>query len=384
MIEILKEDFYKYFGDFGEIKKYFAPGRVNIIGEHIDYNGGMVLPCALTIGTYGLIRLRDDNIVSLYSYNFPTDGVKSFNIDNYDFDLSWTDYVKAMLKLLDKEGFAINKGFDMYFYGNIPNGSGLSSSASLTVLLGCALNDLYHLGYNNVDIAKLGQSCEHLVGVNCGIMDHFASANGKEKHAIYLNTATLDFTYIPMDFKNYQLVVVNTNKKRKLTDSKYNERRFECDSSLALLKKHYEIDELCELSSSDLGNIQKILNNDVWFKRVRHAISENERVKEACECMTRQDIRRLGELLSLSHQSLKEDYEVTGIELDTIVESLQLHKEVIGARMVGAGFGGCAIALIEKENVEKVMEEVIIKYKNIIGYDPTYYCVEIGDGVHKI
>ena len=379
----MKKEFKKVFGYEPE-HIYFAPGRVNLIGEHIDYNGGMVLPCALTIGTYGAVALRDDDKVRLYSENFKDDGIVSLNLKTFELEKAYYDYIIAMFALLDKMGHKVTRGFDLYLYGNIPNGSGLSSSASLTVLLGYMLSNLFDFNLSKVDLAKLGQECEHYVGVNCGIMDHFASALGNDGSAIYLNTNTLNYSYVPVDFKEYQLIVINTNKKRKLTDSKYNERRQECDKSLEILKKHYDINELCDLKVEDLDRVEEILNDDVLFRRVKHAVSENDRVFRFSKALAANDLLTVGKLLSESHESLRYDYEVTGMELDALVESFIIQQGTIGARMVGAGFGGCAIALVEKNKLETVVENASKIYTSIVGYEPTVYYVEIGTGVHKI
>jgi len=379
----IKKEFKKVFGYEPE-HIYFAPGRVNLIGEHIDYNGVMVLPCALTIGTYGAVALRDDDKVRLYSENFKDDGIVSLNLKTFELEKAYYDYIIAMFALLDKMGHKVTRGFDLYLYGNIPNGSGLSSSASLTVLLGYMLSNLFGFNLSKVDLAKLGQECEHYVGVNCGIMDHFASALGNDASAIYLNTNTLNYSYVPVDFKEYQLIVINTNKKRKLTDSKYNERRQECDKSLEILKKHYDINKLCDLKVEDLDRVEEILNDDVLFRRVKHAVSENDRVLRFSKALAANDLLTVGKLLSESHESLRYDYEVTGMELDALVESFIIQQGTIGARMVGAGFGGCAIALVEKDKLETVVENASKIYASIVGYEPTVYYVEIGTGVHKI
>lgn len=379
----VKQQFKNVFG-YEPTNIYFAPGRVNLIGEHIDYNGGMVLPCALTIGTYGAVSLRDDERIRLYSENFKEEGVIYLNLNSKELEHEYYDYIIALLVLLKRKGYNVQKGFDLYLYGNIPNGSGLSSSASLTVLLGYMLSDLFGFGFNKVDIAKLGQACEHFVGVNCGIMDHFASSLGNDNSAIYLNTNTLRYTYVPVDFKDYQLVVVNTNKKRKLTDSKYNERRSECDKSLEILKKHFTIETLCDLKVMDLDKVKELLNDDVLYRRVKHVVKENDRVLKFSRALADGNLEEAGKFLSESHESLRKDYEVTGVELDTLVNALLVQEGTIGARMVGAGFGGCAIALVHKDSVASVTKFASNIYESIIGYAPTFYYVEIGTGVHKI
>lgn len=369
-----------------ECNVYFAPGRVNLIGEHIDYNGGRVLPFAIKIGTYGVVALRDDTLVRVYSENFKDEGIIEFDLESLPRLDSYAAYIVGMIvkSQVKDNSNVVSKGFDLYLYGNIPNGSGLSSSASLTVLIGYILNDLFNFNLTRTDIALLGQSTEKYVGVNCGIMDHFASANGKSKSAILLNTNSLSYNYVELDLKDHIILVANTNKKRKLTDSKYNERRSECDKSYDVLRNYYNISYLCDLKVSDLENAEKILNDDVLFRRVRHVVSENDRVNQTCELLKNGDLEGVGKILNASHKSLKNDYEVTGVELDTIVAALQMCDGVLGARMVGAGFGGCAIALVKKDFVKSICERVNEIYTGVVGYEPSFYEVEVGNGVCKL
>lgn len=383
MLEQLKKEFNETFNEQVE-SIYFAPGRVNLIGEHIDYNGGRVLPFAIKIGTYGLIRRRDDSLIRVISKNFLEEGIIEIDLNNLHKLSSYASYVVGLIEVLRREGKVVDKGMDLYLYGNIPNGSGLSSSASLTVLLGYILNDLFSLDMTNVDIAKLGQKTERFVGVNCGIMDHFASAMGKEKSAIILNTNSLCYDYTVLDLQDYVILVGNTNKKRKLTDSKYNERRAECDKSFDILKQHFAISNLCDLRKENIEKIEKLLNDDVLFRRVRHVVLENERVDEMCLALKNKDLIKAGKILDASHESLKNDYEVTGIELDTIVKTMQSCEGVLGARMVGAGFGGCSIAIAHKDFVSSIKEKTEKIYTDTIGYAPSFYVVEVGDGVKKL
>ncbi len=356
MMERVLNAFETAFGDTQGVSVYFAPGRVNLIGEHIDYNGGLVLPCALTIGTYAAVRKRDDNQVNFYSANFPNDH-------------SFEKYPRAVIKALD---LTPTTGFDVTYYGNLPNQSGLSSSASIEVVTAFFLNDLYSLNLDNITIAKLCQKAENeYVGVNCGIMDQFAIAMGKKNNAIYLDTNTLEYTYVPIDFKGYKLIIANTNKVRTLADSKYNERRAECEEAARLLG----LDNLC--NATDISS----LKNPTLYNRAKHVVTENLRTKEA---VITDDIRRFGTLMNESHDSLRDDYEVTGVELDALVDAARKQEGVLGARMTGAGFGGCTINLVQENCVEAFIENVGKEYNQITGLIADFYPVEIGDGPNKI
>lgn len=350
------EAFKTAYGDAENVNVYFAPGRVNLIGEHIDYNGGMVLPCALTIGTYAAVRLRDDNQINFYSENFPDDH-------------SFEKYPNAVIKALDLEPAP---GFDVAYFGDLPNGCGLSSSASIEVVTAFFLNDLYNLNLDNIAIAKLCQRAENeFVGVNCGIMDQFAIAMGKANNAIYLDTNTLEYTYIPIDIKDHKLIIANTNKVRTLADSKYNERRAECEEAA----KQLNVENLCQ--ATDITS----LTDPTLYKRAKHVVTENQRTKEAAET---DDIKRFGTLMNESHDSLRDDYEVTGIELDSLVDAARAQEGVLGARMTGAGFGGCTINLVKENDVEAFIENTKKIYFEKTGLRADFYAVEIGDGPNKI
>lgn len=383
MIQKCREVFEQKFGGDGEIRQYFAPGRVNLIGEHTDYNGGHVFPCALTIGTYGIARKRGDRKLRFYSMNFETTGIVESSLDEVKpgTDSLWTRYVKGVIWAFAQKGHSIETGFDFLCLGTIPNGSGLSSSASIEVLTGTILKDLYGFDVSMVDIALYSQLAENqYVGVNCGIMDQFAIAMGKKGHAIFLDTATLDYQYAPVELKSAKIVIGNTNKKRGLGDSKYNERRAECEKALEEIRAVKEIASLGALSEQEFEELKAAIADPVRIKRARHAVYENQRTIQAVEALQNNDVVRFGELMNASHVSLRDDYEVTGIELDTLVEAAWQQPGVIGARMTGAGFGGCTVSLVKDENVEAFIANVGAAYRAKIGYDADFYVVEIGDG----
>jgi len=370
-----------------DVKLFFSPGRINLIGEHIDYNGGFVFPAAITFGTYAVVTPRLDGKVALYSGNFASDGIIEFALADLarEDDEPWSVYVKGVIDVFIKAGYDINQGFNAYIEGNIPNGAGLSSSASLEVLIGLILEDLNGLSISGVDNAKLGQKAENdYVGVNCGIMDQFAIAMGKKDKAIKLNTDTLAYEYADCDLKDYQILIMNTNKQRELADSKYNERRAECDAALELLQTKADISYLCDLSATEFDKISDVLVEENLYKRAKHATTENERVKLAIAALAKGDLAEFGQLLNGSHTSLRDDYEVTGIELDIIVDLAVKQDGVLGARMTGAGFGGCAIALVHQDKLAQVQQAIAKGYQEKIGYEAEFYVASIGDGAHKL
>ena len=365
---------------------FFSPGRINIIGEHIDYNGGCVLPCALDFGTYAVASKNTDEVVRCYSENFEEDGVIEFAIDEFRKSPkgSWVNFVKGMLTEMVEDGYTFLNGFDIYVKGTIPNGAGLSSSASLELLLGVVLRDFYFLDYTNVELALLGQRCEHhYIGVNCGIMDQFIIAMGEDKKAVQLNTATLDYKYVNCEMDNYVIVIGNTNYRRTLDESKYNERRSECDKSLSLIQKHKQIKSLCDLNVSDLSEIENILNDEILYKRVKHVVSENDRVVKAINALNNKDYKLLGSLLNESHNSLRDNYEVTGLALDSLVDSFR-KEDILGSRMTGAGFGGCMIALVDKNKLDGMLERVNESYYNLTGLKADFYIARVGSKARKV
>lgn len=387
MKEKIRTKFEELFGNEGEIKEYFAPGRVNLIGEHTDYNGGHVFPCALTMGTYAVARKRNDNKIRLYSMNFENLGILESTIDDlkYNKNEDWINYPKSMVWALKEDGFNIDRGFDIVYLGTIPNGAGLSSSASIEVLTGFVLKDLFGLDVDMTKIALLGQKAENkYIGVNCGIMDQFIIANGKKDCAIFLDTANLEYEYAPVKLENAKIVIMNTNKKRGLGDSKYNERRAECEEALKELQQKLDIKSLGELTEQEFEENKYLIKSEIRQKRAKHAVYENRRTVKAVEALKENKIDLFGKLMIASHNSLRDDYEVTGKELDTLVEESLKQDGVIGARMTGAGFGGCAVSIVKSDKVDDFIKNVGKGYKDKIGYNADFYAVEIGDGPRKI
>ena len=382
------ERFQELFGAEGDIRSYFSPGRVNLIGEHTDYNGGHVFPCALTIGTYGAARKREDRKIRFYSENFSKMGVFETSLDDlvYHEEANWTNYPKGVVWAFKEKGYETPTGFDMVMYGNIPNGSGLSSSASVELLMGVILVDLYGFeGLSMIDLALLGQYAENRFnGMNCGIMDQFAIAMGKENQAIFLDTGDLSYEYAPIEMKGAKIVIAASNKKRKLTDSKYNERRAECEEALADIQKQMEIKALGELTEEQFEQVQDAIQNPVCRKRAKHAVYENQRTIKAVAALKAGDLETFGRLMNASHVSLRDDYEVTGKELDTLVEAAWKQEGVIGSRMTGAGFGGCTVSIVKEEAIDGFIKNVGEIYEKEIGYAADFYVVEIGDGSRRI
>lgn len=382
IFEIMKKNFKTVFNSNYE-KLYFSPGRVNLIGEHIDYNGGFVFPCAISLGTYAAVKSTKENHIRAFSLNFEKAGLIEVSLNNLTFkkEDSWTNYIKGVVKYIKEAGYKVNHGFDILVYGNLPNGSGLSSSASLEMLIGKILIDLFELPLNKVDLALLGKKVENeFIGVNSGIMDQFAISLGKESKAIKLDCNTLDFEYVPINFENESIIIMNTNKRRELADSKYNERRSQCEAALMDLKNNLKISSLCELTVEDFHKHSSLIKDEINKNRAFHAITENERVKRAIIALKNDDLTEFGNLMTASHVSLKNYYEVTGIELDTLVEGALNQPGVLGARMTGAGFGGCAIALVKNNCIEKLIENVGNLYEGTIGYKASFYIASTSEG----
>lgn len=383
MKEKIIAKFAEVFGGEEGAKAYFAPGRVNMIGEHTDYNGGHVFPCALTIGTYGVARRRTDRKLRFYSMNFEYLGVLESSLDElvYTKEAGWTNYPKGVIWALGQKGIEIPAGMDLLLFGNIPNGSGLSSSASVEVLTAYILRDFFGFEVSNQDIALICQFAENKYNkVNCGIMDQFAIAMGKKENAIFLDTATLSYEYAPIKLENAKIVIACSNKKRGLGDSKYNERRSECETALAELKQVVSIDSLGDLDEETFEKHKSIIRSDVRTKRAKHAVYENQRTIRAVEALKNNNVKLFGELMNASHVSLRDDYEVTGIELDTLVEEAWKIEGVIGSRMTGAGFGGCTVSIVENDAIDTFIAQVGKAYEDKIGYAADFYIVEIGDG----
>ncbi len=378
--KILNE-FKDVYGEEGEA--FFAPGRVNLIGEHTDYNGGHVFPCALTIGTYAAVRKRNDRKLRFFSMNFKHLGIIESSLDDLKphKEAGWTNYPKGMMWAFGEKGYCIEQGIDLLLFGNIPNGSGLSSSASVEIVTGYILNELFGFGISNQDLALIGQFSENnFNGVNCGIMDQFAIAMGKEQHAIFLDTADLSFEYAPLQLEHAKIVIACSNKKRGLGDSKYNERRAECEQALAEIQKEMDVESLGDLSEEQFESVKHLIQDENRRKRAKHAVYENQRTIKAVQALKAHDIALFGRLMNESHVSLRDDYEVTGKELDTLVEEAWKIDGVIGSRMTGAGFGGCTVSLVEDKAVDAFIEQVGQAYKAKIGYAADFYVVEIGSG----
>ncbi len=388
MILKLTEHFKEIFKQDDNIESFFSPGRVNLIGEHTDYNGGFVFPCALDFGTYAIVRQREDKNFRMYSENFEDLGIIEFNLDNlvYDKKDDWANYPKGVIKTFLDKGFKVPNGFDVLFFGNIPNGAGLSSSASIEVLTAVILKSLFNLDIDMVEMVKYCQIAENkFIGVNSGIMDQFAVGMGKKDNAILLDCNTLNFTYVPVKLKDMSIVIANTNKKRGLADSKYNERRSSCEEAVAVLNKNgVNIKYLGELTVEEFNKVKHFIKDEEQLKRATHAVTENERAKVAVEFLKKDDIKTFGELMNKSHISLRDDYEVTGLELDSLVEAAWEEVGTVGARMTGAGFGGCTVSIVKNSEVDNFIKNVGKKYKEKTGLEASFYIANIGDGARKL
>lgn len=383
MIDRLEQKFKEVFGQERQ-RIFFAPGRVNLIGEHIDYNGGLVMPCGITFGTYVLTAPNKEGIFRFRSANF--DDKLDIEIrQSYTKDgKNWYYYPLAVIHYFLQEGKML-KGVDFLFYGNLPIGAGLSSSASIETVTAFALNTLFDAGYSKLDLVKLNKRVENdFIGVNSGIMDQFAVTFAEKNKALKLNCDTLDYEAVDSHLGSHLLVIINTNKPRSLAESKYNERVEECSSALKALSSELKIDNLCDLDSATFEQHSNLIHNNVVRNRAKHVVEENERVKDAARALAANDLAEFGRLMYASHYSLQHLYEVSGKELDTIVEFCSTAKGVTGARMTGAGFGGCAIALVEEDEFENFREKLIAFYTQRIGYAPDVYSSAIGDGVREL
>ena len=383
MRETVLQEFGKVFGSTEGARVYFAPGRVNMIGEHTDYNGGHVFPCALTIGTYGVARIRKDNRLRFYSMNFEKLGIVESSLEDlkpYP-EADWTNYPKGVMWAFGERGMKMTCGMELLLFGTIPNGSGLSSSASVEVLTGAILRECFGFDVTNQDLALIGQFSENRFnGVNCGIMDQFAIAMGREGNAIFLDTADLSYEYAPIRLEDAKIVIACSNKKRGLGDSKYNERRSECETALAELQKVVDIRSLGELDEEAFERCQSAIQDPVCRKRARHAVYENRRTMKAVQALKENDVEQFGRLMNASHVSLRDDYEGTGIEQGTLVEEAWKQPGVIGSRMTGAGFGGCTVSIVKTEHIDAFIRNVGEAYLAKIGYAADFYVVTIGGG----
>lgn len=384
----LLKKFNDIFGGEGEVHSYFAPGRVNLIGEHTDYNGGHVFPCALSIGTYGLARKRQDNKLRFYSVNFERLGVIETSLEDLipSESAGWTNYPKGVMWAFEKRGFKMPCGVDFLIYGNIPNGSGLSSSASLEVLTGLMLREEY--GFDALtmqDLAIIGQYSENnFNGMNCGIMDQFASAMGKKDCAIFLDTSTLNFEYAPVKLPTAKIVITNSKVKHSLVSSAYNDRRNECETALKDLQTVLDIKSLGELTEEEFESNKAVIKSDICRKRAKHAVYENQRAVKAVQALKNNNIEEFGRLMNASHVSLRDDYEVSCEEIDVLVNLAWETPGVIGARITGGGFGGCTVSIVENDAVDNFIESIGKKYKEKVGHEAEFYVVEIGDGAHVL
>lgn len=377
-----------FFEKYGKVQEkpalFFSPGRVNLIGEHTDYNGGLVLPSALNYGTYMLVRKTSGTKIRFSTLNFDEDEEYDISVIPEKYGNSWINYPLGVIKEFMLRGIEVS-GCELLFYGDVPNGAGLSSSASIEMVTAVALNELFAAGLSTLDLVKLSQRAENVfVGMNCGIMDQFAVGFGKKDNAIFLNCDTLDYEDVPVKLVAHSLIITNSNKRRGLTDSKYNERREECEKAVRYLQYYRDLRNLSEMSTDEIPELDMYIPEPVVLKRARHVITENGRVLEAAQVLRQNDIYRFGELMNESHDSLKNDYEVTGRELDALVYEGRKLKGVIGTRMTGAGFGGCTVSIVEKEHAENFMKELSKSYTEITGLVPDFYLPEIGNGAGRI
>ncbi len=387
MKETVLKKFEELYGDASGASVYFAPGRVNMIGEHTDYNGGHVFPCALTIGTYAAVKKRADRKIRFYSMNFENMGVIESSLDDLKPSdaAGWTNYPKGVMWAFAERGMKMDCGLDIVLNGNIPNGSGLSSSASLEVLTGFYLRDLFGFDVTNVDLALIGQYSENnFNGMNCGIMDQFASAMGKKDNAIFLDTADLSYQYAPLVLDGAKIIVTNSNVKHSLVNSGYNTRRSESEQALADLQKVVDIKSLGDLTEEAFEANKLAIQDAVCAKRAKHAVYENRRTIRAVEALKENNLKEFGELMNASHVSLRDDYEVSCDEIDVLVEEAWKIEGVIGSRITGGGFGGCTVSIVKDEAVEAFKEKVGTAYRERVGKNADFYVVEIGNGPCKL
>ena len=368
-------------------KIFFAPGRVNLIGEHTDYNGGHVFPCAITQGTYALTRNIPERKLRLFSLNFEDTGIIEIDLDNMKFDPkdNWANYPKGVFHHLEQKGAKFDSGLEILFYGNIPNGAGLSSSASIELVSCIIAKNTFGIDLDMIELVKLSQKVENeFIGVNSGIMDQFIIGMGKKDTALLLDCNTLKYRYVPLILDGYSIIISNTNKKRTLADSKYNERRSQCEAALADIQKVLSIKSLGELTEKEFEKYKHLIADETNMKRARHAVYENLRTLEAVECLTANDLEKFGKLMISSHNSLRDDYDVAGVELDTLVQVALKQKGVIGSRMTGAGFGGCTVSIVKDENIDDFIKNVGKEYQEKIGLTADFYIAHSGDGAHEI
>ena len=388
MKQKLFDKFAELFGTPDGAHFYFSPGRVNLIGEHTDYNGGHVFPCALTMGTYGAARKRDDRMIHFYSMNLDRFGVVEASLDDLTNknEYNWANYPLGVVWAFAEKGYNLDTGFDMVIWGNIPNGSGLSSSASLEVLTGVILTDLYGItDLSMTDLALIGQYSENnFNGCNCGIMDQFAVAMGKKDNAIFLDTNTMKYEYAPIHLEDAKIVITNSKVKHSLVDSAYNDRRQECTDALAALKTKLDINALGDLTPDEFEANKDLITDPVQLKRAKHAVYENQRTIDAVAALRDGNIGKFGQLMNQSHISLRDDYEVSCEEIDILVDLAWKIPGVIGSRITGGGFGGCTVSIVKNDAVDTFINDIGKAYKEKVGHEAEFYTVDIGDGASRI
>lgn len=381
----LLSGFKEVFGKDGE-RVFFSPGRINLIGEHTDYNGGKVFPCAITMGTYAVVSMREDQSVAAYSANFPDDGIMHFDLTNIAYKKAdkWTNYLKGMTQYIQENYGSLPNGFNIYINGNIPNGASLSSSASLELLTGVVIREVFHLDIEQLDLVKLGMKTENeFMGLNSGILDQFAVGMAKKSHAMLLDTNTLEYEQVPVDLPEHKILIMNSMTRRELVDSEYNLRRSQCEEALEKLQTVLEISSLGELSEQEFEENKHVIGEDVLVRRAKHAVYENKRTERAADALKSGDLKTFGQLMNESHTSLHEDYEVTVKETDLLVKLAWKQPGVVGARMTGGGFGGCCIAIVEQDAVENFIEQVEKAYEEEIGHPGEVYIAETADGTKE-
>ena len=387
ILAAMKDNFKDCFGD-AQTRAYFSPGRINLIGEHVDYSAGHVFPCSITLGTFALVSDRKDNKTRIFSMNMADRGIIEFpmNGNKYDRAKDWANYPIGVVDVMEKAGYKAPHGFDIVLFGTLPNGAGLSSSASIEVLTAVILNDTFNWKIDMVEMVKMSQKAENeFVGVNCGIMDQFAVGMGRKNCAILLDCNTLKYQYAKIAMDGYSIVITNTNKKHTLSSSAYNQRRKQCENALKQLQTvKPNIQGLCQLTKAEFDEISNVIEDPLEKMRARHAVYENERTLEAVKALEANDLIKFGKLLNASHISLRDDYDVTGEELDTLAELAWDQEGCLGSRMTGAGFGGCTISIVRDDAIEKFKENVLIGYKKRIGYEPSFYVANISDGTHRL
>ena len=380
--------FAELFGDSEGARFYFSPGRVNLIDEHTDYNGGHVFPCALTLGTYGAARKREDNKIHLYSMNLDSFGVVEASLDDLTNkkEYNWANYPLGVVWTFKEKGHTITSGFDMVIWGNIPNGSGLSSSASLEVLTGVILTDLFEIkDLSMTDLALIGQYSENnFNGCNCGIMDQFAVAMGKKDHAIFLDTSDLSYEYAPCVLDGAKIVITNSKVKHSLVDSAYNDRRNECAAALKALQSELDIQALGDLTPEEFEAHKSLIKDEIQLQRAKHAVYENQRTIDAVTALKAGDIERFGKLMNQSHISLRDDYDVSCEEIDILVDLAWKIPGVLGSRITGGGFGGCTVSIVKNESIDTFIETIGKTYLEKVGHEAEFYTVDIGDGASRL